>query len=935
MNKNDNKPLISKQLYNLYCEYQKYKTFIKNQNQNMIFAGYLIDIKLIEKFKQDICYDQLKMIIKNTLTYTYNGVRKAIEKMCDCNKIIKRFIVQSTFENSEKLINALNNNYKYYLINNDLWIKICKIDDVDKKGISFYFEDNNIILIFKDNKIKFKINNGIIEKSSLLNYENIKNEIIKKDNEDNKNIIKNYFQNKYKNHIKILIELFIFHKNINTNLSFKELNEENKNTYYLINNIWIENFKSFFEYNELKKYIHLFYDKNPNIKNDISLSEDNKDKIISNLLFSYINKIINKDLTNIEKTIGKISDNIYIVSLNKKQINFLYDYQIINQKIYGLLLYLEYEFESIKKVSSYNIGNNRLLILFENKEDKYTDEIVQINKENIINPEYLLDYSSSEISKNISNKFISSNFLDFNMNSNKDQFEIFDENNKTIIGHCYKINKNLNSKNDDLLGNNKFLKNIRNKNLINKEIINQNKLNEIGIAQKKGIELFLQIKKHELSIEKDINDPLNTSKIDICHLISRKSINKIRENILYKKINQYIIEKELILLDEENIKQLNSKLSSNFIQEYLKIVLTLNNLTKDIDMKKSELTKLNVDEDITYPENFFIFNDEIYKLLDENKILENEYKNYYKICNGKLIINYENLDLKNHLILVCKKIENKNEFTPEIILNYEGNKEKRNLEFEELKSINNTKFDINNPEIKNNIISNSIYYIKPLNSQNYNIENLDNKNKDLICLELLTNIYIHHEILKRKLNKLLKDSKIQQCFIISKEWIKIFLDKIEYAQFVNLIKGNDIDNIIDKNYENNLNEENINDKIFNEIKNIFKKEYINSINNKLDNKIFINTNLSSVKFIEEIYDKNNMNKSNNIEIINDKIKKLIFELFQIEINNEIKILIGEGKIIIQSNLDHHHSIIIGTLNNNTFEADILLNYKNSFENKFL
>ena len=81
------------------------------------------------------------------------------------------------------------------MINKSLWINICRLENKEEKGVIFSFNGNNILLSLNENENKllnFKINGGIIEKSSIVinrnqflflkNYkinENIKKSLLK------------------------------------------------------------------------------------------------------------------------------------------------------------------------------------------------------------------------------------------------------------------------------------------------------------------------------------------------------------------------------------------------------------------------------------------------------------------------------------------------------------------------------------------------------------------------------------------------------------------------------------------------------------------------------------------------------------------------------------------------------------------------------------
>ena len=128
----------------------------------------------------------------------------------------------------------------------------------------------------KEDKISFQIND-CIQKNFIF---------IQKVEEKNNN----EFESKFNEDLEILIRLYYFNKQLKDkdNTNFSELKEENIETVYLINNSWLEKYKSFFSYNELENIL------NPNEKNKVTntfISQDSIMKIISNLPKDYINKI--------------------------------------------------------------------------------------------------------------------------------------------------------------------------------------------------------------------------------------------------------------------------------------------------------------------------------------------------------------------------------------------------------------------------------------------------------------------------------------------------------------------------------------------------------------------------------------------------------------------------------------------------------------------
>ena len=195
---------IPKQIFEILQEYYKYEQFINNKSNNSIkFNGYLINKESIDEFKNIINYEKLKNMLQSHLYGNYQTMKLRIGKLDICKIIenienlqVKEFIKKNPFyirdnyfmikqekiENSEELIKALNNNKKFYIINNNLWIKICKSEKKYEKGnISCILNKDEIILDFKNEQLKFKINNGLLENWN--NNCNDRNNIMEKDTE--------------------------------------------------------------------------------------------------------------------------------------------------------------------------------------------------------------------------------------------------------------------------------------------------------------------------------------------------------------------------------------------------------------------------------------------------------------------------------------------------------------------------------------------------------------------------------------------------------------------------------------------------------------------------------------------------------------------------------------------------------------------------------
>ena len=152
-----------KRLFAIFEEIQRYVKFFQNPPQNTNYKGYFIEFNAMEAFKKKILFEEIKNL-SSSIQFSQLNLKENL----NFNKI-NDYISQTKFESIKDLIKELNCNNKYYLIPDSLWNKICKIENKDEKGITFYIKDNKINIEFDNNeKISFSINKGIIEKSSII-----------------------------------------------------------------------------------------------------------------------------------------------------------------------------------------------------------------------------------------------------------------------------------------------------------------------------------------------------------------------------------------------------------------------------------------------------------------------------------------------------------------------------------------------------------------------------------------------------------------------------------------------------------------------------------------------------------------------------------------------------------------------------------------------
>ena len=278
---------ISLQLYDLCTEFYKYEQYLINHAKDQISMCLLIDMKLIDNLKKQINYDKMKVYIEKNISY-----EEFREKIKGRTQKIKANINPEKFKSSDDLMQALKNEKKFYIISNfSLVKKICDNKNLVNTSIKYSLHKDKIILIFNDNdKLSFYNNTtGLIDKSLLV-----------QDNQINKNLADNSKKEiieihpmkeySFKTDLEILIRLFYYYRFFKEkdNLDFKPLKIENNRSVYLINNDWIEKYKSFFEYKDLENYLLQLKDDRSNLIDNDFISEYYIRKLITNLPEEYI-----------------------------------------------------------------------------------------------------------------------------------------------------------------------------------------------------------------------------------------------------------------------------------------------------------------------------------------------------------------------------------------------------------------------------------------------------------------------------------------------------------------------------------------------------------------------------------------------------------------------------------------------------------------------
>ena len=623
--------------------------------------------------------------IKSLNTYNIKGNKELISvnfifQIYQCYKLSHLDYYSSTLFDDE---NICNNFILKYNKNNEMPIKgdiisISKIEIIilpDQKHLLYKCKDINILqknskfLIDPDSLIRA----STVKKSLNIKFiDNINNKSQKekfldiKEKEEEKEIFLDIKEKKEEKKeinkiIKVFILLFINEQNnyINNNIKkYEKLVLLNKNIidqyikeYNIVKNLIKKNLSS------IIKNIREIGDKY------LPLNLSNLDIIISNLdknLLYKIDKMIEEQNFNIS-----LNPNFKIIQLIDKKIKIYKDIILVDEHIFN---YINKIFDnSIIKENVYYLSKiDQDLIAFENNL-QYTIIVRKIDKEKYChNIKYIFDYNSYFFYTKEKAELIKCNIKDYicnkmvfckNINYEDCISPIFLDND--IIGYCYKyysdiINYNLCMNYYNYLSNENLLKSI---NLFfNYQRIN----NQLKKTEKKNI-------------------------IEKFYLVNNEYIKDMKNECNFNIINK--------LLEQNNIIENDN----NFKKKILSVIKNIpNNELIKITGKIKAKNRSNIEPKITTFDYIdkstkFIMIYDNFEIVHVNrmeklKILKNinDY-NYIVECiinDGKIIINYNNLNVNNY-VSVIGKLNEENSFITEYVLIYAN----KNNQYKHINSI--------------------------------------------------------------------------------------------------------------------------------------------------------------------------------------------------------------------------------------------------------
>ena len=609
--------------------------------------------------------------------------------------------------------------------------------------------------------------------------------------------IQNNIQDKRKNDIiKVLIYIYYYEKEIfNVN---KGINFNNKEKYYLIKSAWIKEFKNYYDYQKISKFLDKFQS-----NNQISLVNLSNNDILERII-TYLNNCCVDLLSKQSSNILKNSD-IRMLPIQLKQIFIYYsNCYIINSTI--LEIFEKYLFEGqIIKIKPINIFNkeNNIFLSLTNKNIVFVT-IGNFNQELIFDSISCLLYKDPNIFETEKNNLLNQSFKDY-IKSRKCQENDFNiqnlingtDKNDPEIGKFFSINKIkiTKLKNHNITRNKSISPKIAKKKLIekiagnnitfhsSKKINNQslkkiifanssigrNRTPENTVKTKKNLNKNIQNnsknlgqiqeepkknqKNESLNLKnKDNNIEDNEQKEQKKDLLHQQKLKNL-QNELDKKshlINNYKNEdsknKRLIAQLRKENNNLMEKDKKN--QEQIKILISSNN---EREKQKDEKNKNILNEKEIKIEELEKEVSRLKNLLNDQSQIVNEIEKLKNECNE---LKSENLEKDNQIKTLKVEIDNKNKDKE----NELENKINENIELqrnnEELK-----KELSNNKKLQNDLIKESKQKDEQLQKlKNENQINMEEKEKQI------NNLQKDNENLK-KIEKELKEkinSKIDE-----------------------------------------------------------------------------------------------------------------------------------------------------------------------------
>jgi hypothetical protein len=631
----------------------------------------------------------------------------------------------------------------------------------------------------------------------------------------------------------------------------------------------------------LNKYKRLYNE----IYNYLSKKEKNelfdKKNIVNHLFEKFKDNLQNnKDKSFVSFELELLFEIKYTLNNHQNEMVLDCQYLIINQQIFDLMKNINKSPNNKIVDLYYIISCNKLIIC---NDFKKSILIGILSKNNIFIPEIILEYNEDNIMKSHFDFIKNKNYEEFKktkLDLKKDKISHIKEKDK-ILGKVYLIDK-----------------------------IKYNNINNLSIYLKLLMNLY---NNHE-----EIRSLIKENKIEkFYYIISKNYIEKIKELFNYNEFCKIMDEKQMKdkLNKYKDEKEIFKELKNNFDKSFLE---SLNNLdTEKIKEKliKEKLFNLNLKnikiptnehekvikddnhKNLSYFRDFEIVPEKIRNNLLFIDLLVNDNgmeKIQCLISDNKLIIYPLNINKRN---LIINSINNRNEYIPELLLNFNDQSKLNDFIIEINEKGYKTAFSKFN--LKSNIFD--IIIDEKKEGKGYNIKELNNTHLNFLIhkeIKTIINLFLFNYDLKNKI-KLSEDNNKNcifkdKCYLINKQWMFEYKKQYSYNKISNYLNNRSITDKLKIDDKGNINLKENSNIIYNDL--IQKKELFRNYFEKDDTLIekqlkkrLIDNGVKKLDFYDEFII---VNKELFIDLIINRYDSKDLQ------TSEKEYIINSGKILI-------------------------------------
>ena len=515
-------------------------------------------------------------------------------------------------------------------------------------------------------------------------------------------------ENDFEKYLKLLIHLYLFHKNMKIKIK-QNLIGSKKESYYIIKGKWSKKLMDYFDYEELDSFLN--QDNSNSIINKYGNNKNVKE-ILKSLPNKYVEKMKAKVKNKNEIDKLKKEQNYQLSKKNRIIMSYEATYyyypniDIFDDDIYNIIKHL-IKLDNEEKIE-FLIGDEKIIMnfTFSSQKSLIIGNYIDFSFNTDIILDLMLDKYIKYFIENFLKKGYSKTMIDINTEENEIVLLSIDQN--TRMGYAYNLHmlegvqKNNIQKNNlppkqekessnkrnptfdsnQIGSNNKKIEEKKNSS-INK-IDEKNKLNNFMKNQIKSLILYYYFLQ---DLEKNIKSSTNTNqtyKQDKCYLIDEIWMNLYLVYFSYQDLIKDIKKKQEQYLIKEEIEKIFDNLDIKLIEQLKLKEKDKPEIKFSYNEKENEgFIELDKQQNILgYLHKFDILNTEIYEKMNESpeRILKYLKQRDYLINDGYIIIKFEET---LELYIGTYNFEY-HKFEPEILFRY-NSKEFMNNHFDNLK----------------------------------------------------------------------------------------------------------------------------------------------------------------------------------------------------------------------------------------------------------